>query len=49
MISNGLIARAGDTIPYVICKGESSLMGKRAYHIQDIEKGDSTLEIGKLT
>ena len=44
MIENGLTARSGDTIPYVICEGEGS-MAKRAYHIDDVVKFDSRLRL----
>ena len=45
MIANGLTARAGDTIPYVICEGEGP-MARRAYHIDDVMKPDSGLHLG---
>jgi DNA polymerase alpha subunit A len=45
MQTQGITARVGDTIPYVICVGKSSTIGKRAYHIDDVLKEDSTLEI----
>ena len=41
-------ARAGDTIPYVICKGEANMIANRAFHIDEYNKSDSKLELGKF-
>jgi DNA polymerase alpha subunit A len=45
MQANGLTAKVGDTIPYVICCGESTTIGKRAFHIDEVKKEGSALEI----
>ena len=45
MKTQGITARVGDTIPYVICVGPSATIGKRAYHIDDVVKEGSTLKI----
>jgi DNA polymerase alpha subunit A len=45
MQRNGLTAKVGDTIPYVICVGEATSVGKRAYHIDEVTKEGSGLEI----
>ena len=47
MKTNGLVAKVGDTIPYVICKGSSPTLGKRAFHIDEVTKEGSELKIGK--
>lgn len=44
MIQSGLTAKTGDTIPYVICKGESKTMAQRAHHKDDFAK-DPTLQV----
>ncbi len=46
MKSQGLASKVGDTIPYVICEGTSNLIGKRAYHIDELTKEGSELKIG---
>jgi DNA polymerase alpha subunit A len=45
MQANGLTAKVGDTIPYVICSGDSATIGKRAFHIDEVKKEGSVLEI----
>lgn len=44
----GLTAKVGDTIPYVICAGESSTLSARAYHPDDVRKEGSELKVGKI-
>ncbi|KAJ3366619.1 DNA-directed DNA polymerase alpha catalytic subunit pol1 [Kappamyces sp. JEL0680] len=46
MKGQGLVAKVGDTIPYVICKGPGSSLGKRAFHIDEVTKDGSELQIG---
>ncbi|KAK5665249.1 DNA-directed DNA polymerase alpha catalytic subunit pol1 [Batrachochytrium dendrobatidis] len=46
--ARGGMVRAGDTIPYVICQGESTHVAQRARHPDDITKQGSTEKIGKL-
>ena len=48
MKAQGQASKVGDTIPYVICKGASSTIGKRAYHIDEVTKEGSELKIGLL-
>ncbi|KAI8892872.1 hypothetical protein BC833DRAFT_610404 [Globomyces pollinis-pini] len=45
LISQGLGAKVGDTIPYVICRGTESVIAQRAYHIDELTKVDSGLEL----
>lgn len=45
MKQKGVSARVGDTIPYVICEGEASVVAARAYHPDDLKKADSGLKI----
>jgi len=45
MKAKGLSARPGDTIPYVICQGDSSSPAQRAFHPDDIAK--ENLKIGQ--
>lgn len=49
----GVNVKAGDTIPYVICEAEGVVNGssagfaERAYHPNDIKRGDQGLKIGR--
>ncbi|KAL5033467.1 DNA-directed DNA polymerase alpha catalytic subunit pol1 [Batrachochytrium dendrobatidis] len=43
--ARGGMVRAGDTIPYVICQGESTHVAQRARHPDDITKQGSTEKI----
>ncbi|KAJ3315983.1 DNA polymerase alpha catalytic subunit [Boothiomyces sp. JEL0838] len=45
MKKNGGGVKVGDTIPYVICKGSESNVSQRAYHIDELLKEGSGLEI----
>lgn len=45
-------ARLGDVIPYIFCVGEDGTSSKtakadRAFHPDDLRKGDSVLQVGK--
>lgn len=48
----GVNVKAGDTIPYVICEaegvanGSSAGFAERAFHPDDIKRGDKGLKIG---
>ena len=47
MKAKGLSANVGDTIPYVVCKGDDSVIAMRAYHPDEFKSrtGDSKLEL----
>jgi DNA polymerase alpha subunit A len=53
MKGNGLNVKVGDTIPYVICEvdgiasGTSEGFAERAFHPDDVKRGDKGLHIGK--
>jgi DNA polymerase alpha subunit A len=55
MKKTGVNVKAGDTIPYVICEAEGVANGssvgfaERAFHPDDIKRGDKGLKIGKLS
>ncbi|KAI8922812.1 DNA polymerase family B-domain-containing protein [Entophlyctis helioformis] len=43
--ARGISAKTGDTIPYVICKGEEQQMSQRARHPEDVTREGSTEKI----
>jgi DNA polymerase alpha subunit A len=55
MKESGLNVKTGDTIPYVICEmdgvasGTSAGFAERAFHPDDVKRGDKGLHIGELS
>jgi hypothetical protein len=45
MRKKGLLAKAGDTIPYVICEGSDASMAGRAHHPDEVAKEGSGLKL----
>ena len=45
MMKAGKIVRAGEHIPYVICKGDESSAANRAHHPDELRAADTTLEL----
>lgn len=54
MKKTGVNVKAGDTIPYVICQvdgvqnGTSTGFAERAFHPDDVKRGNLGLKIGKF-
>ncbi len=43
--TKGIAAKVGDTVPYIICKGDTNLIASRTYHPDDLGQANTELEI----